>query len=89
MELPLLRLVETIRAQVGGERARLVVEQLELRRRASAKFSSASRMFFTAKSLEQATDETVAAYKARRFVSCRTVAICAAASEATSWELPA
>jgi SAM-dependent methyltransferase len=74
LELPLLRLVENLRDQLGEARAKLVVEQLELRRRAGAKFASASRMFFTAKSLEQATDETIAAYKAARFTSRAAVA---------------
>ena len=39
----------------------------ELRERAAAKFERAQSMFFTRVGLEQATDQWVAAYKARRF----------------------
>jgi hypothetical protein len=45
----------------------LLLEQVELRRRATAKFAHPERMFFTRVGLEQATDEWVAAYKAARF----------------------
>jgi THUMP domain-like len=40
---------------------------VDLRRRGAEKFSLAGQMFFTAKGLEQATDEWVAAYKAVKF----------------------
>jgi hypothetical protein len=49
------------------ERAHLVIDQVELRRRARDKFAIADRMFFTRKGLEQATDEQIAAVKAARF----------------------
>jgi hypothetical protein len=45
----------------------LVLEQVELRRKAVAKFSRASRMFFTRRALEQASSEVVARWKADRF----------------------
>ncbi len=43
-----------------------MIAQAELRRRARVKFQHPDRMFFTRQLLEQSTDETVAAYKARR-----------------------
>ena len=52
-------------------RTHLVLEQVDLRRRATAKFTHADRMFFTRIGLEQATDEWVAAYKASRFTTQR------------------
>jgi hypothetical protein len=61
------RVIEQLRRRVSPERARLVFELVELRRRASAKFTEADRMFFTRLGLEQASDEWVAAYKAARF----------------------
>jgi len=67
LSLPLLRLLETLRAEFGDARARLLVEQCSLRRRAVEKFSFPERMFFTSQGLEQATDEAIAAVKAARF----------------------
>lgn len=62
-----VRLLTTLRKDLSADRASAVVEQLELRRRARAKFARADEMFFTQKSCEQASDEAVARYKARRF----------------------
>ncbi len=64
---PPLRLTNRLRKYLSAERARLVIEQIELRRKAAGKFSRADQMFFTPVGLEQATDEWVAAYKADRF----------------------
>jgi THUMP domain-like len=61
------RLLSRLRRDLSAERAHLVVELAELRRRAKEKFSLAERMFFTRKGLEQATDEQLAANKANRF----------------------
>ncbi len=61
------RWIPHLRKALSPERAHLVVETLELRRRARDKFLLADQMFFTRKGLEQATDEKIAAYKARRF----------------------
>ena len=58
---------DRLRRELSAERARLVLEQVAMRRRAREKFSAAERMFFTPVALEQATDEQVARYKARRF----------------------
>ncbi|HND54596.1 MAG TPA: hypothetical protein PLV92_19425, partial [Pirellulaceae bacterium] len=62
-----VRFAQSLRKDLSAERARLVCEQAELRRRAREKFSLAGEMFFTRRGLEQATDEWLAAYKAARF----------------------
>jgi hypothetical protein len=62
-----LKAAKQVRKELSAERARLVIEQAELRHRATEKFSLAERMFFTRVGLEQATDEAVARYKAARF----------------------
>ncbi len=59
--------VAALRRELSPPRTHLVLEQIELRRRAKAKFSAAGRMFFMGRALEQATDEITAAYKALRF----------------------
>lgn len=71
--------ITRLREQLGGgprgaERAAAVATLAELRRRGVAKFERADAMFFTRKSLEQATDEWVARYKARRFAAFDRVA---------------
>src|SRR5262245_55640889 len=62
-----LQVNERLRRDLPPERARLVLEQLGLRRKATEKFPNAGRMFFTRLGLEQATDVWVARYKAARF----------------------
>lgn len=64
-----LQRADRLRRELSAERARLVLEQVTLRGRAREKFSAAERMFFTPIALEQATDEQVARYKARRFAA--------------------
>jgi hypothetical protein len=67
---PALRQLQGLRKDLSAERARLVVEQVELRRRGRTKFGEvAARMFFTPVHLEQATDRWIGQYKASRFVS--------------------
>jgi hypothetical protein len=61
--------IARLRKTLSASRASLVVEQVALRQRARAKFRFADRMFFTRLGLEQATDEWVATYKARRFAA--------------------
>ena len=61
--------VAALRKAVSAERAAAVFEQVELRRRAVAKFRDPERMLFTRKGLEQATDQWVAEYKAERFAA--------------------
>lgn len=67
--LPVDRLTARLRREHSTARVHLLVEQLDLRRRAAVKFSRASSMFFTRKALEQATDEVVGRWKAERFAA--------------------
>lgn len=65
---PELQQLNELRKSLSPERARLIVEQITLRRRAVTKFGPlAARMFFTPVQLEQATDREIASYKAERF----------------------
>jgi hypothetical protein len=64
---PLHAAVARLRRFFSPTRAHLLLEQVELRKRAAAKFERPDRLFFNRRGLEQATDEWVAAYKARRF----------------------
>ncbi len=68
------RLVSRLRTDLSPARVHLLLEQLELRRRAEDKFRHADKMFFTRRALEQATDQWVAEYKARRFLIGRPIA---------------
>lgn len=61
-----LRLIQSLRRELSSERARLVVDQGQLRVRAHDKFSRADQMFFTRTHYEQATEERLAFYKAKR-----------------------
>src|SRR3954471_13430214 len=63
---PLHTMVARLRNRFTQTRTHLLLEQVELRRRAAAKFSRPYRMFFTRLGLEQASDEWVARYKASR-----------------------
>jgi SAM-dependent methyltransferase len=70
-----LQLVEALRRDLPSERARLVVEQVDLRRRGVEKFGErAAAMFFTRVQLEQATDIWTARYKASRLFDDKYVA---------------
>jgi len=66
-EEPLHSAAARLRRKLSAARVHLLLEQAELRERAVAKFERAAEMFFTRLGLEQATDQWVAAYKARRF----------------------
>lgn len=66
---PLHAQAQSLRRDWTTTRVHLLLEQVELRRRAKAKFPQAERMYFTPLGLEQATDAWVAAYKATRFDS--------------------
>lgn len=57
---------QRLRRTLSAAQTHAVLEQVDLRRRAAAKFSHAARMFFTRQALEQSTSETVAQWKARR-----------------------
>jgi hypothetical protein len=71
-----LRRAERLRRALSPEQVHLVLQQLDLRQRAvsSGRFPDAPRMFFTPRSLEQATSQVVAACKARRFAPDASVA---------------
>lgn len=61
------QLAARLRKALPPSRTRLLLEQLELRSRASQKFSAAESMLFTRLGYEQSTDEWVAGHKAERF----------------------
>jgi hypothetical protein len=64
---PLHAATTRLRKSLSPARTHVVLEQVELRRRATAKFAHAQQLFFTRLGLEQATDEWVARHKAQRF----------------------
>src|SRR6476620_11718908 len=68
---PLHTAITRLRGHFTTAQTHLLLEQTELRRRATAKFTQAHQMFFTRIGLEQATDEWVASYKASRFTTQR------------------
>jgi THUMP domain-containing protein len=65
---PLHATVARLRRTFTAARTHLLVEQVDLRRRAAAKFTQPDRMFFTRLGLEQSTDEWTATYKANRLL---------------------
>lgn len=62
-----LGLQKRLREVFPAELVRAAITQAELRQKAAVKFSIAEQMWFSAKGLEQATSEAVAAHKASRF----------------------
>lgn len=72
----LLRDATALRRDYSTGRVHLLLEQVELRRRARAKFAEAERMFFTPVGLEQSTDDWTAAYKADRIRRGRPKLVC-------------
>lgn len=58
---------QKLRDQLSPLQWRLIATQLQLRRRATVKFTRAERMFFTTVGLEQASAEGIARYKAEHF----------------------
>ncbi|NIP87149.1 MAG: hypothetical protein GTO03_16950 [Planctomycetales bacterium] len=62
-----LKALDLLRRDLPPQRAALVVEQLQLRRRAAGKFPAAAQMFFTPLGLQQASGQVVASHKAQRF----------------------
>lgn len=61
-----LRELERLRRHATPERAAAAYEIARVRRRAAAKFSRASEMYFTREALEQASGEIIAGYRAAR-----------------------
>lgn len=64
---PLHTQIQSLRKDLSAARAHLILEQIELRERAKAKFEHADKLFYERTALEQSTDEVTAAYKAERF----------------------
>ncbi len=69
-----LTINKRLRKSISPTRAAIVIEQVLLRLRAEAKFARANELFFTRKSLEQATSQRIARYKASRFAELSSVA---------------
>ncbi len=67
MDCTAIQRIARLRRDLSPQRAHLVLQQVELRAKAHAKFAAAERMFLTPLGLEQASDEVVARYKAERF----------------------
>jgi len=66
-EADFLRNFTLLRRAYSPDLARVALETAILRREAAGKFSQAGRMFFTRQALEQASGETIAAYRAQRY----------------------
>jgi precorrin-6B methylase 2 len=69
-----LRELTRLRHHATPERAAAAYDTALLRRRAAAKFSRAAELYFTREALEQASGETIAAYRARRYLPYNRVA---------------
>lgn len=69
-----VRIAKSLRKLTTPTRSALLMEQAQLRIRARKKFGCANSMFFTRRGLEQATSETIAKYKAKRFANLQSVA---------------
>lgn len=65
--LPELQLQQQLRQVYPDALVRAAMTLVDLRRKAAVKFSRAEEMWFDRQGLEQATSETVARHKARRF----------------------
>lgn len=66
-EATLLADLTHLRKRYPAEHVAAAMETIRLRGRAGVKFTRASRMYFTAPALEQASGEGIAAYRARRY----------------------
>jgi hypothetical protein len=62
-----VRIAKSLRKKFSPTRSALVMEQAQLRIRASRKFEKADEMFFTKRGLEQASSWRLGDYKASRF----------------------
>lgn len=62
-----LKIGEFLRERLDSERSALILTQLDLRERATGKFSRANEMLFTRAGLEQSTSEPIARYRAERY----------------------
>ena len=68
-----LTCLRRLREELPAARASLIVETWQLRRRAQEKFRESERLFFSRRALQQATDESLALYKASRFPASQQV----------------
>lgn len=59
--------VKLLRRDFNQDQWLFLTDQIELRKRAASKFELASQMLFTRRSLEQATDDRIGAWKGARF----------------------
>lgn len=69
-----LSINKTLRKTFAPSRVAIIIEQAQLQIRARSKFQRADEMFFTRRSLEQATSDRISQYKAARFANCHRVA---------------
>ncbi len=69
-----VRIAKSVRKKTTPTRSALIMEQAQLRIKASTKFTLANKMFFTRRGLEQATGRRLAIYKAARFAGMNHVA---------------
>ena len=60
-------LLKELRRHLSKEQAHLIAEQVSLRARGARKFRRADRLYFLPRAVEQATDESIAAYKSASF----------------------
>jgi hypothetical protein len=67
LEGSFLQRVTTLRKSYPPDLSNTALELLDLRKRASKKFSRAGEMFFTREALEQSSGEKISAYRAKRF----------------------
>ena len=72
--VPILTMAKQLRRTLTPVRSALVMELVQLRRRAQEKFPAADQMFFTRRSLEQSTDFAISQYKAQRFKTYSAIA---------------
>lgn len=73
---------KTLRRDFSDDLVRAAIGLVELRLRATAKFSRAAEMWFDRQGLEQSTSELVARHKARRFTAPVTDLCCGIGSDA-------
>lgn len=73
----IVKLAARLRKHLTLQRSHLVLEQIELRRRARRKFSHSERLFFSRVGLQQSTDQQLAEYKSGRFKdNCSIIDLC-------------
>ena len=67
LEGTLLQKLTVLRKQYPAQVASAAIELIDLRKRATAKFSRAIEMFFIREALEQASGEVISTYRAERY----------------------